>query len=286
MIDRSASPFDAVTASMMRANEANWDARTSVHVASDFYGLNGSKRALDWFAPFEWDDLGTLSGRDVPHLQCHLGTETHAFDQLGASSTVGLDFSAESVEAARFIARTAGARVEYVQGNVYDAATVLGDRRFDVIYTGKGSLCYLPDLPRWASVVAGLLRGGGVFYITEFHPLLNSLGPVPKPSDDENLLLRNDYLAGRGAIERDATYTYTDGPAVRARVSYEWMHGMGEIVSAVTGAGLIVELVRETELLPWQRWKCMVRADNGWWRLPDDQPRIPLLFALRATKPF
>ncbi len=45
-----------------------------------------------WFADFEWDDLGDLDGRDVPHLQCHQGAETAAFAQRGARA-VGLDLS-------------------------------------------------------------------------------------------------------------------------------------------------------------------------------------------------
>lgn len=78
---------------MVLANQANWDARTPIHVASEFYGLDGSRTAEDWFAPFEWTDLGELTGRDVLHLQCHLGTETAAFAERGAARTVGLDFS-------------------------------------------------------------------------------------------------------------------------------------------------------------------------------------------------
>jgi SAM-dependent methyltransferase len=218
--------------------------------------------------------------------QCHLGTETHAFADKGARSVVGLDFSAESVEQARHIAADAELPIEYVHADVYDAATALDGRQFDVIYTGKGSLCYLPNLAAWTEILTGLLRPGGMLYVTEFHPLLNSLGPVRKPGQGQELLLRNDYLAGRGAIERDATYTYTDGPAVQGvTVAYEWMHGLGDVINAVVGAGLQVQSLRETELLPWRRWESMVRADYGWWRLPDDAPRIPSLYALRAFKP-
>lgn len=278
--------FDATTRSMLRSNEANWDSRTPVHLASAFYGLDGSRSAFDWFASFEWSDLGDLSGREVLHLQCHLGTETHAFALKGAKSTVGLDFSTESVEQARRIASEVGVDIEYVRADVHNAPEALDGRRFDVVYTGKGALCYLPDLPRWAGIVTDLLRPGGMLYVTEFHPLLNSLGPAPRPDEGQELLLRNDYLPGRGAVERDATYTYTDGPAVRGTtVSFEWMHGLGDVVNAVVGAGMTVRNLRETDALPWRRWESMVRDDHGWWRLPDGAPRIPLLYALCATAP-
>ncbi|CAO0838043.1 UDP-N-acetylglucosamine 1-carboxyvinyltransferase [Streptomyces microflavus] len=225
--------------------------------------------------------LGDLTGRDVLHLQCHLGTETLALARRGARA-VGLDFSAASVAAAREIAAKAGVEVEYVRANVYDAVEALEGRRFDVVYTGKGALCYLPDLERWAAVVAELLRPGGLLYIVEFHPLLNSLGPKPAPGEG-GLVLRHDYLGGDGPVHRDATHTYTDGPAVEgATESVEWMHGIGEVVGALTGAGLGVRQLRESDELPWPRWSRMVRTPSGWWRLPE--PRIPLLYGLLATR--
>lgn len=282
------APLDPVLRQMMRTNEANWDARTPVHLASAFYGLGEAGPGADpdrWFGAFEWEDLGDLTGREVLHLQCHLGTETLAFARRGARTT-GLDISGASIAAARGLAADAGLPVDYVQANVYDAAQALGDeRRFDVVYTGKGALCYLPDLDRWAATVAGLLRPGGRLYLVEFHPLLNSLGPKPAPGEGSELLLRHDYLGGRGAIRRDSTHTYTDGPAVRgATESFEWMHGIGEVVNALTGAGLAITGLRESDELPWPRWPEMVRTPGGWWRLPDTSPRIPLLLALLATR--
>ncbi|MFF3742643.1 class I SAM-dependent methyltransferase [Streptomyces kronopolitis] len=272
------------TAEMLLANQANWDARTPVHVASDFYGLDGSRTAEDWFAPFEWTDLGDLAGREVLHLQCHLGTETAAFAERGAAHTVGLDFSAAAVAEARRLAGEAGRSVEFVRSDVHRAVEALGGRRFDVVYTGKGALCYLPDLAAWAEVVSALLRPGGTLYLVEFHPLLDALGPTPSP-ERQQLRLHHDYLAGRGPLRSDTPCTYTDGPPVRgATTSYEWRHGLGEVVSAVIGAGLTLQLVRETELLPWKRFDAMVPAENGWWRLPPSEPIIPLLYALRAVK--
>lgn len=269
-------------ARMMSANQANWDARTPVHLASRFYGLDQDLDPTRWFATFEWDDLGELVGRDVLHLQCHLGTETIAFARRGARA-VGLDFSGASVAAANGIAEKAGLDVTYVQANVYDAVPALEGRQFDVVYTGKGALCYLPDLDRWAGVVAQLLRPGGRLYIVEFHPLLNSLGPKPGAGEGPELLLRHDYLGGDGAVHRDATHTYTDGPAVEgATDSYEWMHGISEVVNALVDAGLTIRRLTESDELPWPRWPQMVRTPSGWWRLPE--PRIPLLYGLLATR--
>lgn len=269
---------------MIEANRINWDARTPIHVRSGFYGLDGSRPAEYWFADFEWSDLGPLSGVDVLQPQCHVGAETIAFARRGAR-TVGLDISGESIAAARRVAADAGVEIEYVRSDVYDAVDALGGRTFDLVYTSKGAIFYLPDLPAWAEVVAALLRPGGAAYVVDFHPLLVSLGPVPPPDGSEDLVLRYDYL-GRGPVERDATYTYTDGPALTAgRVAYEWLHGLGDVINAMLGAGLRIERVRESERIPWPRWSSMVSDEHGWFRLPDDAPRIPLLYAILARKP-
>ncbi|WP_233221393.1 class I SAM-dependent methyltransferase [Streptomyces carminius] len=278
---------------MFRANQANWDARTPVHSASRFYDLAGAGTGPEdvlawsarWFAPREWEDLGDLTGTDAVHLQCHLGTETLALAARGARAT-GLDLSPASVAAARELAARTGLAVDYRQGNVYDAVELLGGQRFDLVYTGKGALHYLPDLDRWARVVAGLLRGGGRAYVVEFHPLLHSLGDMPEEGEGDELLLRHDYLGGRGPRHRRVRHSYTDGPPVGgAADSYEWAHGLGETVGALVRAGLTVTRLTESEELPWPRWPRMVRTDSGWWRLPDDRPRIPLMYALLATRP-
>ncbi|GLZ39825.1 class I SAM-dependent methyltransferase [Actinokineospora sp. NBRC 105648] len=276
--------FDTDTARMIAANEANWDARTPIHLASAFYDVANRDPEV-WFAEFEWADLGELAGKDVAHLQCHIGAETIALARRGAR-VVGLDISAESVRAARELAAAKDVEIDYVKADVFAAADALGRERFDVVYTGKGAICYLPDLDAWAAQVAALLRSGGQVYVVEFHPLLNALGPTPPADGSEDLLLRHDYLGGRGEVERDATRTYTDGPELtEAKVSFEWPHGLGEVVNALVGAGLRIAGLRETEQLPWPRWSTMTVPDGGWFALPAAAPRIPLIYALRAVKP-
>lgn len=277
--------------SMMRANELHWDARTSVHVTSRYYGLDEGNvpDASHWFAPFEWADLGDVAGRDVLHLQCHLGTETLCFGRRGAR-TVGLDLSGEAIAFARDLAKRADLPVEYVHANVYDAAEALEGRQFDVIYTGKGSLYYLPDLVGWAETVRRLLRPGGLLYVAEFHPLLNALRPRPHGGDGPDAVghahdagrfeIGHDYLAG-GVLRRESTHTYTDGPALAGDTDFfEWMHGLDDVVNAVVAAGLRVERLREVPELPWRRWSRMTRTADGWWRMPAGEPRIPLFYTL------
>jgi SAM-dependent methyltransferase len=160
----------------------------------------------------------------------------------------------------------------------------LGGRRFDVVYTGKGALCWLPDLHRWARVAAELLRPGGVLYAIDFHPLLQAA------ADDQpatGLLLSGNYL-GVGPERFDSPVTYTgDGLLAENTVSYEWAHGLDEVLDAVQSAGLRLTGFVEHDVSCWRRFPSMIDLGDGWsgWSgWPDGAPRLPLMFSVRAEK--
>jgi 2-polyprenyl-3-methyl-5-hydroxy-6-metoxy-1,4-benzoquinol methylase len=275
---------DEATRAKISANKRNWDARAPIHASSKFYGI-GVRDPMSWFAPFEWRDLGQLNGREIVHLQCHLGVETMAFALKGARTT-GLDFSEVSVREAQRVARQAGLTVEYVRADVYEAVETIGAQRFDIVYTGKGALCYLPDLTAWAQTIWRLLKPGGFVYLAEFHPLFNALGPTQKLDVPDDLVIRHDYLGGRGAVERNGTHSYTDGPALASdTLHYEWPHGLGEVITAIAQTGFAVESLTETDVLPWRRWALMTQTDDGWWTMPASEPRFPVMYGLKAIKP-
>lgn len=69
-------------------------------------------------------------------------------------------------------------------------------------------------------------------------------------------------------------------------MTYEWAHGLGEIVTALSDAGLRIEFLREHPWAEFRMHEGMTEDDEGRWWLPDDVPfDLPLTFSLRATKP-
>ena len=135
-----------------------------------------------------------MAGLDAVHLQCHIGTDTLSLARLGASMC-GLDFSAPALDVARRLAADCGERIEYTRAEVYDAVDALGAERFDLVYTGIGALCWLPDVGRWAATVAGLLRRGGRLFLREGHPMLWTLRD-PRP--DGLLVIEYPYFETGG----------------------------------------------------------------------------------------
>jgi SAM-dependent methyltransferase len=219
-------------------NRASWDERAPAHAASRDYGVErfaSDPGHLSETVRFDLPLLGDVAGLRGVHLQCHIGTDTVSLARLGADMT-GLDFSPASLAQARRIASLAGADVRFVEAEVYDAAGALGPEPFDLVYTGIGALCWLPDIARWAQVVAGLLRPGGRLFIREGHPMLWALDDT-RP--DGLLAVEYPYFEREGPMVFDEEGTYVETEAVFTHNrTHEWNHGLGEIVTALMSAGM------------------------------------------------
>ncbi|HEV7421238.1 MAG TPA: class I SAM-dependent methyltransferase, partial [Mycobacterium sp.] len=220
-----------------------------LHTAPDGYDLAAfdDPDHLSHVVRYDLPRLGRLDGRDVVHVQCHIGSDTVSLARLGARSTVGLDFSPAALDAARALARRAHADVRFVEADVYDAVEALGEQCCDVVYTGVGALCWLPDIRRWAGVVGGLLRPGGRMFMREGHPVLWAMCD-PRP--DGLLVIEFPYFETTGTVfvEHD---TYAGSGVVAAPESVIFNHGLGEIFTALTQAGLTVTALEEHREVPW-----------------------------------
>jgi SAM-dependent methyltransferase len=217
------------------------------------------------------------------HLQCHIGTDTLSLARLGARMT-GLDFSAPALAEARQLAAAAGADVEFVQAELYAAPDVLPGGAFDLVYTGIGAIIWLPDIDRWAGVVAGLLAPGGRLFMREGHPVLYA---TPDPLPDGLLTLEHPYFETATPTEWDAdgTYVSTDVSFEHTR-SVEWNHGLGQTVTALLDHGLVVTALVEHDSIPWNAMPGhMDEIGGGEWRLRDRPERLPHSFTVAAVKP-
>ena len=267
-------------------NRANWDERVAAHAASPDYALSrfsDDPAFLSEVVRYDRPRLGDISGLDAVHLQCHIGTDTVSLARLGARMT-GLDFSAPALEQARRLAGATGADVTFVESDLYGAPAALAGARFDLVYTGVGALCWLPDVRRWAKVVAELLRPGGRLFIREGHPVLWALA---EPLPGGRLVLEYPYFEQTEPMIWNEGGTYVQTDAVFTQVTtHEWNHGLGEIVSAVLAAGLELTALEEHDTVPWEACPgYMHDTGGGEFRLTDRPERLPHSYTLQARKP-
>ncbi|OZD43206.1 SAM-dependent methyltransferase [Rhodococcus sp. 06-1477-1B] len=274
-----------MTSDYIDANRANWDERATLHAARDGsgYGIEryiDDTEALSDVVRFDRPLLGDIRGQRAVHLQCHIGTDTLSLARLGATVT-GLDFSENAVIEARRLATEAGVDVDFIRSDVRDAADALPRGSFDLVYTGIGALCWLPSVTEWAGVVADLLAPGGTLHIREGHPILWSLN-----EDLPGLSLAFPYFEQTAPLEWDDDSTYVEVSApVKSTRTYEWNHGLGEIVTALLERGLRIDTLVEHDSVPWEALPGrMTLRPDGEYALTEQPSVMPLSYTIRATK--
>ncbi len=194
----------------------------------------------------------------------------------------GLDFSGPSLAQARALAARTGAEVDFVQATVDEAVVVLEPGAFDLVYTGVGALCWLPDVAAWARTVAALLRPGGELFLREGHPMMWAVDEARA----DVLVVGYPYFqtAEPTVFDEPGTYVSTEHEFRHTRTA-SWNHGLGEIVGALLAAGMRLTLLEEHRSVPWEALPGrMVRTDLDEWRLAEGGDLVPLTYTLRATR--
>src|SRR5712691_8755904 len=197
----------------------------------------------------------------------------------GATVT-GLDFSSAAPNVAQRLSDETGLKADFVEGTV-DQAPDLTPGPFDLVFTTWGTICWLPDVKKWAKVIASVLALGGELYSADAHPGFSVLEEyagrlVPtydfQTPPDRPLQFANET-------------TYTGDPTIMSHQSTrEWIHSLSAVLGGLIDAGLTITMFREHEVLPWRGLTSLVPASERMWRLPDGVPRIPFSYSVRAKK--
>jgi SAM-dependent methyltransferase len=270
----------------LNLNRANWDERVPIHLnAPDAYDLTPLRDGTARLDPIADAVLGPVKGLRVLHLQCHFGRDTLTIAREGAE-VVGLDFSSPAIAAARDLAAALGlaGQARFVEANLYDARTALPEpASFDRVFVSWGALCWLPDMTGWAEVIASFLKPGGRLALAEAHPFLYVFDDRV-PGKDGMPGWYSPYLGRQPELDVSEA-DYAD-PAARLRNTrtWQWLHPLSDIMTALLTAGLRIDLFQEHDNLPWRMFEGLISNQRKSWRWPD-RPWIPLSFSLRAVKP-
>jgi len=269
----------------LEVNRAWWDARAVAHAQSPDYAVEAfveDPQFISNIVRFDLPRFGDIGGLRGVHLQCHIGTDTVSLARLGAQM-IGLDSSAVSLEQARRLASRAGAEVEFVESDVYDAVAALGNSGFDLVYTGIGALCWLPSVAGWAAVVGALLAPGGRLFIREGHPMLWTL---EQDRSDDLLVVKSPYFERAQPFvgEYPGTYVETD-TTFEHNLSYDWNHGLGEIITALLDNGMQITALTEHDSVPWEALPGqMQQIETNEWQLRNRPERVAHSYTLQAVK--
>lgn len=264
----------------VKANMLHWNDMVEPHVASQFYDVEGFKKGRNTLDKIVLDGVGDVRGKSLLHLQCHFGMDTLSWARLGAEVT-GIDFSTNAIREARSLSTELSIPATFVCSDIYDLPNQLSGE-FDVVFTSYGVLAWLPDLKRWAQVVARFLAPNGVFFIAEIHPF----SMVFADEDVEDLKVHYPYFNNK-PMKFDNRGSYADyDAAVENTVTYEWMYPLSKVINSLVKAGLVISSFNEYSYACFQMLPFMEKRDDGFWHLPNGRKDIPFTFTLTATKQF
>ena len=254
-------------------NKRTWNDKVKVHSKSEMYDLDAFKVGKSSLMAYELKALGEVKGKSLLHLQCHFGQDTLSWSRLGAKS-VGVDLSDEGIKLAQELNEELQLNAEFVCCNVLDTSKYVSET-FDIVFTSYGVIGWLPDLKPWAKMIAERLKKGGVFYIVEFHPIVWMFDYL-----EEKPVMKYGYMQEEVIYEEyEGTYADTDSKMISKE--YGWNHGLGEVITALTEAGLHIDYLNEHNESPYNVLPNLVETKSGNYVTKDKL--YPLIFEIKAT---
>jgi 2-polyprenyl-3-methyl-5-hydroxy-6-metoxy-1,4-benzoquinol methylase len=255
-------------------NKKSWDAKVDIHLNSDFYNNDNFIAGENSLKEIELAILGEVKGLKILHLQCHFGQDTISLSRMGATVT-GVDFSPKAIETAKDLALKTGQNTQFICSNVYDLSQVLNEK-FDFVFTSYGTIGWLPDLNRWAKVVAQFLKPKGKFVFVEFHPVVWMF------DDDFSKVAYNYFNAG--PIMENETGTYANKAAEIRSEYVMWNHDFGEVLGSLLAENLVLKQFQEYDYSPYNCFNHTIEVGPSRYRIAHLNNYIPMVYSLMMEK--
>lgn len=257
-----------------KVNKDSWNKQVPIHFESDFYNVPAFIAGENSLNAPELSILGDVTGKSILHLQCHFGQDSISLSRMGAKVT-GIDLSDAGIEQARKLNEACGTDAQFLVSDVYDLPYNLVGQ-FDIVFTSYGTIGWLPDIQKWASVVNHFLKIGGTFIFAEFHPAIWMF-------DDNHDTVFYNYFNSDPIIEsQSGTYAQKDSEIEVQHIS--WNHGLSEVVSSLLNQGLTLRHFKEYDFSPYNCFRGMQEDGPKEFRITKFGNKMPLMYTLIAEK--
>lgn len=255
-------------------NKQTWNKKADIHLDSEFYDVHGFLAGKSSLQSIELKLLGDLNHKKVLHLQCHFGQDTLSLARLGAQVT-GVDFSDKAIEHAQTLAKKLNIDATFICCDLYDTPAQL-DEKFDVVFTSYGTIGWLPDLTKWAEVVAHFLKPDGLFVMADFHPVVWMY-------DNDFKHVFYSYFNVEPIYETEnGTYAEREAPIETQTIS--WNHSISELLNALIKSGIEINTFNEYNYSPYNCFNETEEFEQGKFRIKAFENKIPMVYAIVGNK--
>lgn len=254
-------------------NRQSWNDRIESHLKSKFYDLDGFIKGKNSLNEIELNLLGNVNHKSVLHLQCHFGQDTISLSRLGADAT-GVDLSDLAIKSAEKIAKQTNSNTRFICCNIYDLPDHLYEK-FDIVFSSYGTIGWLPDLDKWAEIIARFLKPNGRFVFVEFHPVVWMF-------DDDFEKVSYKY-SGSDAIIETSNGTYADRSADIKLKSVTWNHGLSDVINSLIRNGLEIKSFDEFDYSFYNCFNKTIEYEPGKYRIAHLGDKIPMMYSLLAA---
>jgi SAM-dependent methyltransferase len=276
-------------------NRLSWNEATKAHNSHKGDQAKFLREGGSTLFPEEMELLGDITGLSLLHLQCNAGQDTLSLAKLGAIVT-GVDISDEAIAFAQRLSEKSGIPATFHRADVYDwlEEARQGNERFDIVFCSYGALCWLSNVEIWANGIASVLKSSGRFVMVEFHPITLILDwdwthKFPYFSEGKPLTWKDgigDYVADSDEAFTPCGYKKGIENFRNPYRTHEFTWGIGEVVTALLEAGLILEVLKEYPYSNGCKIFERMRETPGRRMVPpEDVPNLPLMYAIAARKP-
>lgn len=186
-----------------------------------------------------------FQGKEIAQFCCNNGRELLSLMQLGAKNGTGFDIAENILEQARETAQKAG-----VENCRFEACNILDldgryNGRFDFILFTIGAITWFKDLKPLFQKAADCLKPGGIFFLHDFHPVMNMLPMPGEPEFDAEHLdhIAYSYFRTEPWIENEGMGYMSKQYSSRTFTSFS--HTMASIVTAISDAGMRITALKE-----------------------------------------
>ena len=213
------------------ANRKRWNIASASYAAMGDRHGNWRKVAREpgWaFLPEELAILGDVTGQRACVLGSGDNLAVFALAGMGAEVT-SVDISEAQIKVARRRAETLGLDVHFLRADVMEIDELASDH-YDIVHTSRHIANWVSDLRAFYRQAVRILKPGGLFLVTEYHPLRRIFKNGPK-----RLEVESSYL-DRGPLHTKVSEELFD-PKAGELEQFEYNWTIADFYAAMTEPG-------------------------------------------------